>query len=477
MTMTRQDAEALYRQGLEPTVVVLLDLSRRAEVAEERLRTNSSNSSKPPSSDPPEVKRSVRNKRGQRKRGGQSGHQGTTRPLLPPEAVDNTVECLPAAQCDCGGHVEREEIPPLRQQKLEIPQITPTVTEYRCYCGTCERCGRRHWGDLPKGVPAGMLQPRAMAVVALLTGKYHLSKRQVEEILEDLLGTEVSLGTVSNTEARVSQALETPAEEAKTFVQQQPVVHADETGHKVGGKKAWVWVAATTLVSVFLVRCGDGARGAEVAKQLLGEKFRGWLVSDRWSAYTWIDVLRRQLCWAHLERDITKISERGGRSEQIGNAILEYVQEMWHLWHRFKSGQRSRPWLQRKMGPIRQAVEDLLAEGTTCGHPKTQETCKNILKLTAALWNFVDTPGVDPTNNFAERTIRPYVLWRKVSFGTQSERGNLYVERMMTITATCRQQRRNVLEYLTAAIDAHLCGDEVPSLLPQGVPAELPWAA
>jgi len=474
MTMTRQDAEGLYRQGLEPTVVVLLDLSRRAEAAEERLRTNSSNSSKPPSSDPPESKRCDRKKRGRRKRGGQVGHPGTTRTLLAPEAVDDIVRCLPAEQCDCGGHVEREALPPQRQQKVEIAQITPTVTEYQCYCGSCERCGRRHWGEIPKGIPAGVLGPRAMAVVALLTGKYHLSKRQVEEILADLLGTAVSLGTVSNTEARVSDALAKPVEEAKTFVQQQAVAHADETGHKVGGKKAWVWVAATISVSVFLVRF---SRGAEVAKELLGEQFRGWLVSDRWHAYTWIEVLRRQLCWAHLERDITKISERGGRSEEIGNAILEYVQEMWHLWHRFTSGQRRRPWLQKKMRPIRQAVEDLLAQGTACGHSKTQETCKRVLKLKAALWNFVDTPGVEPTNNFAERTIRPYVLWRKISFGTQSERGNLFVERMMTVTATCRQQRRNVLEYLTAAIQAHLHGDQVPSLLPQEVPAAVSCAA
>jgi transposase len=341
---------------------------------------------------------------------------------------------------------------------VEIPKITPTVTEYQCYCGTCERCGRRHWGEIPKGVPAGMLGPRAMAVVALLSGKYHLSKRQVGEILADLLGTAVSLGTVSNTEARVSEALAKPVEEARIFVQQQPVVHADETGHKVSGKKAWVWVAATISVSVFLVRF---SRGADVAMELLGEKFRGWLVSDRWSAYTWVDALRRQLCWAHLERDITKISERGGRSEEIGNAILAYVQEMWHLWHRFTCGERSRPWLQKQMQPIRQAVEDLLGEGTTCGHSTTQQTCKRILKLKAALWNFIDTPGVEPTNNFAERTIRAY----------------LFVERVMTVTATCRQQRRNVLEYLNAAIQAHLRGESGPSLLPQDVATEASWAA
>ena len=472
--MTREQAEALYRQGLEPTVAMLVELSRRVEEAEEKLRANSSNSSKPPSSDPPSVRKRPGKKSDRRKRGAQPGHTGTTRPLLPPEEVDELVTCKPKEQCECGGRVECNGTESQRHQKVELPEVKPHVTEYRCLLGTCVQCGRQHWGELPAGVPVGMLGTRAMAVVALLSGKYHLSKRQVEEVLADLFGTELSLGTVSNTEARVCEALAEPVEEAKAFVQQQPVVHADETGHKVAGKKAWVWVGATTLVSVFLIRC---SRGAEVAKELLGKNFGGFLVSDRWHAYTWVDVLRRQLCWAHLERDITKIAERGERSAQIGNAILEYVQQMWHLWHRFKSGERSRAWIQRKMVPIRQEVEALLEQGTNCGHSKTQETCKRILKLKQALWTFVDTPGVEPTNNFAERTIRPYVLWRKISFGTQSERGNLFVERIMTVAMTCRQQRRNVLAYLIAAIQAHICGRQAPSLLPQNTAAELLHAA
>jgi len=473
--MTRQDAEALYEQGLEPTVARLLELSRRMQEAEEKLRTNSSNSSKPPSSDPPSVAKADKKRRGRkRKRGGQPGHPGTTRELLPPDQVDEIVRCMPPKRCGCGGRLERENDQPQRQQKVELPQVEPEVTEYQCFSGTCLDCGRRHWGELPEGVPSGMLQPRAMAVMSLFTGKYRLSKRQVEELLSELLGLDISLGTVSNTEGRVSEALAGPVDEAKSFIQQQAVVHADETGHKVAGKRAWMWVAATTCVSVFLIRF---SRGTQVAKQLLGENFQGILVSDRWNAYTWVDVSRRQLCWAHLERDLTKISERDGRSDEIGNAILEYVQEMWHLWHLFKSGKRRRPWLRRKMAPVRQEVEALLEQGTECGHSKTQNTCKRIRKLKSALWTFVDTPGVEPTNNFGERTIRPYVLWRKVSFGTQSERGNLFVERMMTVTATCKQQRRNVLEYLTTAIEAHLCGRPAPSLLPNDAASDLYRAA
>ena len=439
-------------------------LRARVEELEEKLRIDSSNSSKPPSSDPPwqEKKKEQNRSKRKRKRGGQPGHKGKTRDLLPPEEVDHIEKCVPDSRCDCGGPIQLDPENPERQQKLEIPEYKAEVTEYQIFIGVCVDCGKVHRGELPPGTPAGILGPRAMAAVAVLSGKYHLSKRQIEEVLSDLLGLDVSLGTVSNTEARASEALAAPVDEAKAYVQKQPVVHADETSHKAANKKTWVWTAVTSLVSVFMI----GNRAAESAKRLLGETFSGILVSDRWHSYNWIDVSRRQFCWAHLERDFTKISERGGRSEEIGEAILGYIQKMWHLWHLFDGEQRQRPWFKRKMKPIREAVESLLAEGMECGHAKTQRTCKRILKKKAALWTFVDTPGVDPTNNVAERTIRPYVLWRKMSFGTQSERGNLFVERMLTVSATCKQQNRNVLDYVTEAIRAHLHGEASPSLLP-----------
>ena len=433
---------------------------------EERLRTNSSNSSKPPSSDPPSHKppKSKQRKKSRRRPGGQPGHKGTTRALLPPEEVDEFISCEPASRCDCGGRILCDHEDPLRVQNVELLQIHTMVREFLLHSGRCQRCGQVHIAELPPGTPPGILGPRAMAVVAVLTGKYHLSKRQAAELLKDLLGLEVSVGTISNTEGRVSAALERPVEEAKTYVQQQAVVHADETGHKVAGKKAWVWTAVTELVAVFLIRT---TRGAVAAKELLGETFKGILVSDRWSGYGWVPVKRRQLCWAHLIRDFKKIAERGGSSQEVGNAILEYVHKMFRLWRRYRQGQCSRKQLQRKMMPIRRSIEGLLEEGQVCGHPKTQRTCSRILKKKVALWTFIRVPGVEPTNNLAERMVRPYVLWRKSSFGTQSTRGNTFVERILTVSATCRLQKRNVLEYVTAAVEAHLEERAAPSLLPQ----------
>ena len=303
-----------------------------------------------------------------------------------------------------------------------------------------------------------------MATVSVLSGKYRLSKRQVEELLQDLVGLKISLGTVSKTEDRVSSALSEPVDEATDHVKHQPVVNADETGHKVCNKKAWLWTAVTSLVTVFLIRT---SRSAKVAQELLGATFAGILVSDRYSAYAWVDAARRQICWAHLIRDLTKISERNGRSAEIGNAILDYVEEMFKLWHRYKKGNNNRWWLRRKMEPICESIEALLAQGSKCGHPKTEKTCANILALKQALWTFVRLPGVEPTNNASEQAVRPHVLWRKGSFGTQSERGNRFIERMLTVCATCKQQGRHVLSYVTEAVQAHYQGLPVPSLLPQ----------
>jgi transposase len=299
-------------------------------------------------------------------------------------------------------------------------------------------------------------------MVAYLSGKGHLSKRQIEEAMEDLFGVFISLGGVHAAEQAVSQALEVPVEEARSYVQQAQVVNADETGWKEGAKRAWLWVATTTWVTVFLIHAKRGAVGAQA---LLGQ-FAGYLVSDRWHGYLGWNLWMRQLCWAHLIRDFKGFTERGERSARIGRALLREVRKMFGLWHRVRDGTLARSTFRAYMGPIRRRMERLLVRGACCGESKTEGMCKQILKLSPALWTFVRVEGVEPTNNAAERAIRPAVLYRKGCFGTQSPQGSRFVERILTAVTTLRQQKRNVLDYLTEACEAALAGKAAPSLLP-----------
>jgi transposase len=268
---------------------------------------------------------------------------------------------------------------------------------------------------------------------------------------------------VANLEHATVQAVAEPVAEARAYVQTQPTAHLDETGWREGPQRVWLWTMVTTWVTVFVVR---RSRGGKVAQDLLGERFWGWLVTDRWSAYTWYPAWRRQLGWAHLLRDIEAMIARGGRSQEIGEALRGQARQMFHWWHRVRDGTLAHPTVARYMWPVRQAVERRLDAGQTCGVPKTEGTCREILKLRQALWTFVRHDGGEPTNNAAECAIRPGVLWRKGSFGTQSPEGSCVVEAMMTVVATLKQQHRHVLAYVTAACEAALRGEPAPSLLP-----------
>jgi transposase len=472
--MTRADAEALYDQGREPTVAKLLELWHRVERAEEKTKQSSRNTSRSPSSDAPAQRarrRSAQSKRRPgRTQGGQPGHPGHQRELLPPEAVDAVQTHVPV-ECEQCRHDLRGVTPepePLRHQVFELPQVKAHVTEHQQHAVCCPDCQHVTRAPLPHGVPTGQFGPRLLAVVAVCTGVYHLSKRVVVELLSDLLGVRLSLGAVCGCEKLVSEALATPVAEARAYVQRQPYVHADETGWWQKHLRAWLWVAATPLVAVFLIHA---SRGTTAAEQLLAG-FAGILVSDRWSAYNrWI-VWMRQLCWAHLLRDFQAMAERGGDSERIGKALLAEGEQMFHWWHRVRDGTLARSSFRTYMGPLRRRVEALLQDGERCGHAKTAGMCHNILKYAPALWTFVTVKGVEPTNNFAERIVRAGVMWRRRCFGTQSEAGSRFVERILSVAATCRLQGRNVVAYLTAACTAALHGEPAPSLLPDAEPAE-----
>jgi transposase len=437
------------------------------EVADlrEQLNRNSRNSSQPPSDDGPDVPPLSRQTKSERQCGGQPGHKGNIRKLVPLEQVKASHDLKPENCRKCGQKLAGEDTAPYRHQVTEIPPAIAEVTEYRLHTLACS-CGTETRAPLPPGVPCGAFGPRLQAMVSLLSGRYHLSKRDTVEVMADFFQVEVSLGSISRLEQRTSQAIGEVVNEAHEYVKAQTVVHPDETSWREANHKAWLWVAATTLVTIFLIRC---SRGGQVARELLGETFTGILVSDRWSAYNWHLTLLRQLCWAHLRRDFQAFVERGGASQLIGQTILIQTDLMFEWWYKVRDGTMSRTTFQNKMKLVQDKVGQLLRLGTECNHPKTAGTCRDILKREAALWTFVHTEGVEPTNNLAERQIRPAVLWRKGSFGTQSKAGSRFAERIMTVVATLKQQQRNALEYLTQACDAATWNRQAPSLLPDQV--------
>ena len=436
----------------------------RTEVASLREQVNqtSYNSSRPPSSDPPAVP--ARKRRGSgRSPGAQPGHEGHGRHLLPVEQVDAVVPVKPFTCASCGQALEGEDPHPHRHQVSEIPPVRIQVTEYQLHTLRCPHCQALTEASWPEGVSRRAFGPRVQALVSLLSGAYRLSKRQIQQLLSDGFGVEMALGTVGQLEQVISQALARPVEAAQAYVRGQEAKNVDETGWKEKGRRAWLWTAVTIWVSVFVIRF---SRGSKVVRELLGEEVHGVVGSDRYSAYSFLDLSHRQVCWAHLRRDFQKMIDRGGESAQIGEILLALTDQMFAWWHRVRDGTLKRKSFQRYLVDHKVRMHLYLWMGSQCAHAKTARTCQEILSVEEALWTFIYREGVEPTNNAAERALRHGVLWRKSSFGTHSEAGSRFVERVMTAVTTLRQQKRDVLAYLTLAGQAATRGQSAPSLLP-----------
>lgn len=443
-------------------------LAERVRELEARLGQDSSNSSRPPSSDVGRGKRPPPLPPSGRRPGGQPGRMGRFRALAPIERVDHIVEHRPVACGACAlplaGAAPSGE--PVRHQVTELPPVRAEVTEHRLHRVVCPVCGAPTRAVLPPGVPAGAFGPRLQATVATLSGRYRLSRREVADVCETLLDAPLSVGSVDALCQATAAALAAPVAALAASLPRCGVVHADETGWRHAGQGRWLWVAATALVTVFALAAG---RSSAVVKGLLGEAFAGILVSDRWSAYGWLDVACRQVCWAHLARDWQGLVDRGGAAAPLGRRGVALTRDLFRAWHRFRDGPLDRAGLQAALGPVQDGFERLLDAGMRSADAKAAGLCRALDRLWPALWTFVDEGGVEPTNNAAERALRPAVLWRKGSFGTQSEGGARFVERMLTAVATCKQQGRSVLAYLTAACAARQFGQPAPSLLPATV--------
>lgn len=474
----------IMQQRLEKLENQQAEMVAVQEQQREKLRRTSKNSSSPPSQDPPGFGNKQGKRKSSKKRGGQPGHEGHSRELHPVEECSEVVEHYPRSCRSCGEALSGEDPNPYRHQIVELPPIRPIVNEHRLHQLVCGQCGTPTRAKLPIEVSPSGYGATVVAMVALLSGVYRQSQRQVRSAMQDMFGIGMSVGSVNKLRQEASQAVASCVDEAKQYVQQQPIVGADETSFAQGnidggnpkGCQAWLWVAVTPLVVLFeigLTRC------TQAAQNLLGEKFGGMLTSDRHGAYNWVDLARRQLCWAHLRREFIKISERSGVSQELGTALVKAQEQLFELWHRVRDGTLTRGDFIPLAGEIRLQIQVTLQEaaayqiGSREQTPlaKTVRTCRQLLKVEPAMWLFVTTVGVEPTNNAAERAIRPAVIWRRTSFGSQTQAGSAFVARMLTVVATLKSQQRYVLDFLTQAVVAARAGQPVPSLLPEVPPS------
>lgn len=444
---------------LHEKVTQIDDLKAELSELRERVNQNSRNSSKPPSSDPPHHKPPPPNAPSGRKQGAQHGHLGAGRQLKPAAEVDTIIELRPASCRACGHALAGDDPHPSRHQVAEVPVARAEVTEYRQHTLRCEACGAANRAAFPAEMPRGSFGARAQAIIGYLTGRLHASHRDTAEAMRVLHGLAVSVGSVAAIEQQVSQALAEPVRAARHFIEQQKSQHVDETGWRERGRRNWLWVNATREVTVFQLL---GGRSTKQAQEVINTCTKSIVTTDRYGVYNWLSATRRQICWAHLARDFQAMVERGGESAKMGQALIEQSHQLFALWHRVRDATMSRAQFQAQIKPIRQQVKELLEAASRLAQAKTRRTCQNILKVEKALWTFARVEGVDPTNNAAERALRRAVLWRRKSFGTQSEAGSRFVERILSVITTLRQQGRDVLEYLTAACasgrdDASIC--------------------
>lgn len=456
---TKTQLAALPQEAL---VELIWELMGRVEELERRLGLNSSNSSKPPSSDPPGTKPSAKSPPSGKSPGGQPGHKANFRAPFPPERVDKTVEKIPGRCGHCGHALKGRDHNPARHQVAELPPIHVRVVEYILHALKCSRCGKVTRAKLPKGVSGRLMGPQLTALAVLLSGAFRMSKREVQAFLKAVLNLDVSLGTVSGCEKAAVEALAPCVEEALAHAQGQPRANVDETGWKQANKLTWLWTLVTPWVTVFKLHAH---RSTEAMKDLLGD-FQGVLTSDRFGAYNAF-AGRRQLCWAHLLRDFEAFRAMRGRPGRMGKRLQARARKIFALWHKVRDGTLSRRKFLLRLPYHRREVESLLEQGASMPHgTAVRRTCRRILKVKAALWTFAYVKGVEPTNNAAERALRPAVLWRKGSFGTQSDRGRAFAEAILTVRATLKKQGRDLFGFLTEACQATLSGAPAPSLLP-----------
>ena len=490
--MERAEAEAIYDSGRERCVEFMLELARGFEQltassarVEERLRkleqqsrSDSSNSSTPPSADPPKSRQQRRAEarakakellargEGERKAGGQLGHKGSGRKLAAEDQIDEIVDHYPEACGGCGqefGVQERVAGGRFgRHQVAELPSIAVVVSEHRTHRLACAGCKAKTSGVLPDGVAGSVFGPRLAAAVVTMTARNRVSRRDMSELAAELFGLGLAVGSVEAVCQRASAALAGPHEALVACVLSGPVVNVDETGWSTAGQQRTLWTATNEHAAIFKVA---EDRHRDRLLELIGEQYTGIVGSDRWWAYDHLDPECRQACWAHLKRDFARHADGLADQQSFGQAGLALTSRLFAAWHALDD-HRDRDRLAAEMAPIQTELRELLqhAARKSARTKYHRRFANNLLKLWPALWTFVTTDGVEPTNNAAERALRGPVISRRLSHGTRTTDGERFIERALSASVTCRLQTRSLFAYLADLLSAHARGDPLPTL-------------
>lgn len=423
-----------------------------------RLNKTSQNSSIPPSSAHPHAKPISPKPKSKRHRGGQPGHNKHERALIAADACQAVIPCVPTDCRRCGRALGGIDPVPLRHQVWELPEIQPVVTEYQRHRLLCT-CGASTWGELPPGVPTGLAGPRLIAFAGLLMACFRQSKRRAAQFPGMILNQPASAGWMVLLQNRCADAVEPTYDALAAQLPEQAVMNIDESPTKEGLAKAWVWTVVAPTFTFFACRT---SRAADVLTGLLGDAYSGIIHCDRAKMYWRFG--RLQWCWAHLKRDFQAlIDDPCPTRKRLVHDLMRPTRELFTLWKRVRDRTLTRRTFTRRMQSIRAQVDALLLRGYF--NWRTRGFCKELVEHSERLWTFVQVEGVEPTNNAAERALRHAVIWRKLSFGTQSAAGSHFVERLLTVIETCRRAGRNVFAWLTEAVRAKFAGEAVPPLL------------
>jgi transposase len=475
----RAEAEAIYDAGREACVEFLMRLEQRLRVVEQKASASSRNSSSPPSQDVPKTRQQRRaearekakelaRRDGKEKReaGGQPGHPGAGRELLGEDQMSEIVDHYPDGCSGCGREfTDSEKVPrhgPGRHQVAELPPTTVVYVEHRTHRLRCPGCARRTRATLGV-IGESAFGPGLQAAVVALTARNRISRRDMSELVFELFGVRISVGAIDRICQRTAGLLAGPHEQLTSQVLASGAINMDETGWYLAGENRTMWTAATEHAAIFRIVCD---RHRDRLEELIGSDFHAIVTSDRWWAYDLLDPEQRQACWSHLQRDFRFHSEGLAAQQQFGEAGLALTRRLFEVWHAFAE-HRDRRRLTREIKPVKTDLRTLLEHAVNGSkrHRLHRRFANNLLKLWPALWTFITSPGVTPTNNAAERAVRGPVIHRKLSYGNQSDDGERFTERSLSASVTCRLQHRSLLAYLRELLTAHQTGGALPALL------------